>query len=100
MAILREQIDAFYTQVDEAHRLANAQDLALREQRSRAQQAQHALQEARFFAKTCIEKITDLQHNIQQITEALAQFEQNLMQSHADLSASEDESPKQQLQDA
>ncbi len=90
MAMLREQIAAFYAQVDEAHRHANAQDLALREQRSRAQHAQHALQEARFFAKTCTEKIADLQYNIQQITEALAQFEQNLTQLRADLSISED----------
>jgi chromosome segregation protein len=98
--ILREQIAAFHAQVDEAQRQANAQDIALREQRSRAQHAQHALQEARFFAKTCTEKITDLQHNIQQITDALAQFEQNLAQLRADLSAGEDDSAQQQLQDA
>jgi chromosome segregation protein len=100
MAILREQIAAFYAQVDEAQRNANAQDIALREQRSRAQHAQQALQEARFFAKTCTEKITDLQHNVQLITVALAQFEQNLAQLRADLSVSEDESAQQQLQAA
>lgn len=98
MAVLREQIAAFYAQVDEAQRDANAQDIALREQRSRAQHAQHALQEARFFAKTCTEKITDLQHNVQQITDALAQFEQNLTQLRADLSVSEDDTAQQQLQ--
>jgi chromosome segregation protein len=100
MAVLREQIAAFYAQVDEAQRQASAQDIALREQRSRAQHAQHALQEARFFAKTCTEKITDLQHNVQQITDALAQFEQNLEQLRADLSVSEDETAQQQLQAA
>ena len=100
MAGLREQIAAFYAQVDEAQRQANAQDIALREQRSRAQQAQHALQEARFFAKTCAEKITDLQHNVAQITDALAQFEQNLVQLRSDLSVSEDDSVQQQLQAA
>ena len=100
MAILREQIAAFYAQVDEAQRQANASDIALREQRSRAQQAQHALQEAHFFAKTCTEKIADLQHNVQQITDALAQFEQNLAQLHEDLSVSEDDSAQQQLQAA
>ncbi|WP_435627190.1 chromosome segregation protein SMC [Candidatus Ferrigenium straubiae] len=99
-AILREQIAAFHAQVDEAQRQANHQDLALRDQRSRSQQAQHALQEARFFAKTCIEKIADLQHNVQQITEALAQFEQNLVQLRAELSGGEDETAKQQLQTA
>ncbi|MFZ2301830.1 MAG: chromosome segregation protein SMC, partial [Gallionella sp.] len=98
MAILRERIDAFHAQVDEAQRHASHQDIALREQRSRAQQAQHALQEAHFFAKTCTEKIADLQHNTQQITDALAQFEQNLTQLRAELSGGEDETAKQQLQ--
>ncbi len=100
MATQREQIAAFYAQVDEAQRHANAQDIALREQRSRAQHAQHALQEAHFFAKTCTEKISDLQHNVQQITDALAQFEQNLTQLRADLSVSEDDTAQQQLQAA
>jgi chromosome segregation protein len=100
MAALREQISAFYAQVDEAQRHANAKDIALREQRSRAQQAQHALQEARFFEKTCTEKITDLQSNAQQITDALAQFEQSLVQLRADLSVNEDDSVQQQLQSA
>jgi len=100
MVVLREQIAAFHAQVDEAQRHANAQDGALREQRGRAQQAQHALQEARFFAKTCAEKIADLQHNTQQITDALAQFGQNLTQLRADLSGSENETAKQQLQAA
>ncbi len=100
MATLREQISDFHTQVDEAQRHANALDSALREQRGRAQQAQHALQEAHFFAKTCTEKITDLQHNTRQITDALAQFEQNLIQLHADFSGIDDETAKQQLQAA
>lgn len=98
MAILREQIGAFHAQVDEAQRHANHQDSALREQRGRAQQAQHALQEAHFFAKTCTEKIADLQHNIRQITDALVQFEQNLIQLRAELSGGEDETTQQQLQ--
>jgi chromosome segregation protein len=100
MAVLREQTSSFYAQVDEAQRHANAQDIALREQRSRAQQAQHALQEAHFFAKTCTEKISDLQHNVQQISDALVQFEQNQTQLRADLSVSADDSAQQQLQGA
>ncbi len=100
MAILRERIAAFHAQVDEAQRQANHRDIALREQRARAQQAQHALQEAHFFTKTCTEKIADLQHNIRQITDALAQFEQNLAQLRAELSGGEDETAKQHLQAA
>jgi chromosome segregation protein len=100
VAILREQIAAFHAQVDEAQRNANSQDIALRDQRSRAQQAQHALQEANFFAKTCTEKIADLQHNVQQITDALEQLEQTLTQLREDMSASEDDSAQQQLQEA
>jgi chromosome segregation protein len=99
-AVLHEQITAFHAQVDEAQRQANTQDITLREQHSRAQQTQHALQEARFFAKTCAEKIADLQHNTQQINDALTQFEQNLIQLRADLSGSENESARQQLQAA
>ncbi len=98
ITLLRGQVATFHTQVDEAQRQANHQDGALREQRSRAQQAQHAQQEAHFFAKTCTEKIADLQHNVQQISEALAQFEQNLVQLRAELSGGEDETAKQQLQ--
>jgi len=98
MAMLREQIAAFHAQVDEAQRQTHHQDSALREQRERAQQVQHALQEARFFAKTCTEKIADLQHNVRQIADALAQFEQNLVQLRAELSGDEDETAQQQLQ--
>ncbi len=100
MAILHEQIAVFHTQVDEAQRQASHQDSALREQRARSQQAQHGWQEARFFAKTCAEKITDLQHNVRQITDALAQFEQNLVQLRAELAVGEDETARQQLQAA
>jgi len=100
MAIQREKIATFYVQVDEAQRHANAQDIALREQRSRAQHAQHALQEANFFAKTCSEKITDLQHNVQQISNSLEQLELTLTQLRSDLSSSEDDTAQIQLQDA
>ncbi len=100
MALLREQIFEFHSQVEEAQRQVNSADLALRDQRSRAQQAQHALQEARFFAKTCTEKIADLQHNTEQIAESLAQFELNLGQLHEDLTTSDDETLQQQLQAA
>jgi chromosome segregation protein len=100
MALLREQIFEFHGQVEDAQRQVNTQDLTLREQRSRAQQAQHALQEARFFAKTCVEKIADLQHNTEQIAESLAQFELNLGQLHEDLTGSDDETVAQQLQAA
>jgi len=100
MAILREQIVAFHATVDEALRLANHQDSALKEQRGRAQQAQHALQEARFYAKTCTEKIADLQHNIRQILDALAHLEQSLAQLHIELSNDQDETARLKLQDA
>ncbi|MBY0576758.1 MAG: chromosome segregation protein SMC [Gallionellaceae bacterium] len=99
-AILHEQIAAFQERVDEAQRHANHLDGLLREQRARAQQAQHALQEAHFFAKTCTEKIADLQHNTEQIAAALAQFELDLGQLHTDLTGSEDETAQRQLQAA
>jgi len=100
MANLREQIATFYVQVDEAHRHVVHQDAVLREQRGLAQHAQHALQEANFFAKTCVEKIADLQHNTQQATETLAQLQQNLLQLGEDLASCQDEQAQQQLQNA
>ncbi len=100
MVQLREQADAFYSRVDEAQRHANSQDTALREQRDRAQQAQHALQEANFFAKTCTEKIADLQHNIEQIKTALLQHEQSLVQLRTELAGCEDETAQHALQAA
>ena len=57
----------------------------MREQRERSQKAQNELQEARFFAKTCAEKIADLEQNVQQITETLAQLEQAWRNSRDEL---------------
>jgi len=100
MATLHEQNATFHTQVDEAQHIANVQDAALREQRGRAQQAQHALQEAHFYAKTCVEKISDLQQNNQQLGGALAESEQNLIELRSTLAGSEDEAARQELQAA
>ncbi len=100
METLREQIAAFYTQVDEAQRHANQQDMMLREQRGRAQQAQHALQEAHFFAKTCTEKIADLQHGIEQAAVTLSQLELSLTTLSEELSVKADEDVQEQLQQA
>jgi chromosome segregation protein len=98
VAVLRRELDACYEQVAEAQRHANSEDIALRDQRSRAQHAQHSLQEARFFAKTCSEKISDLEHNVQQVIVALSQLEQSREQLRADLSVNEDDSAQRQLQ--
>jgi len=100
MANLREAAAAFHAQVDEAQRHASAHDIALREQRSRAQQAQHGLQEASFFVKTCADKIADLEHNVQQNTVSLAQLEQNLVQLRSDLAVEEEDTTQLQLQEA
>jgi chromosome segregation protein len=99
-AVLREQKTDFQIRVDDAQRIAQTCEATLREQRGRSQQAQHALQEARFFATTCNDKIADLQQNIERIGEALSQFEQNISQLRTDLAGCEDESSAQQLQTA
>ncbi|MDD3884831.1 MAG: chromosome segregation protein SMC [Gallionella sp.] len=100
MNSLRETISAFRAQVDESQRHANATDMRLREQRSRTQQAQHALQEARFFAQTCTEKIADLQHNSETLAAALAQFELDLGDLQGELTVGDDGSAQAQLQAA
>ena len=100
MGGLREKISAFRTRVDDAQRQANALDMQLREQRNRTQQAQHALQEARFFAQTCAEKIADLHHNTETLAAALAQFELDLGDLQGELGGNEDGSVQTQLQTA
>ncbi|RFC32347.1 MAG: condensin subunit Smc [Candidatus Nitrotoga sp. SPKER] len=77
-----------------------AQESTLRQQRERLQKAQHELQEARFFAKTCTEKIADLKHSLKRIELTLAQLEETLIQNHAELDQIEDGTSKQQLQEA
>ncbi|HEX5337267.1 MAG TPA: chromosome segregation protein SMC [Gallionella sp.] len=100
MATLRDQITAFYAEVDEAQRQANHQENALRDQRARAQHAQHALQEARFFAKTCTEKIADLQRGAEQAAATLSQLELNITSLSEELCVNADEEAQQQLQHA
>ena len=99
IAEARRQSGAFQAEVEGAQRAVTVQEGVLSEQRGRSQQTQHALQEARFFAQTCTEKIADLQHNTQQATETVAQLEQTLAQLGAELSGSEDGAAKQQLQE-
>jgi chromosome segregation protein len=87
-------------QVDEAKQRAREQEEALREQRLRVQQVQHARQEADFFSRTCLDKITDLQLNIQGAVSALAQAEQNMQQLNAELSECSSDAAALSLQTA
>jgi len=100
MDILRVSITAQQEEVEQVRLQAAALEFKLRHQRESSQKTQHELQEARFFAKTCSEKIADLDHNIRQIKLTLVQLEQTLIQNHAELDQIEDSSSKQQLQDA
>ncbi|MDP1940560.1 MAG: chromosome segregation protein SMC [Gallionella sp.] len=100
MTSRREQLAASHVQLDGAQRQADEQEKALREQRARVQQSQHALQEAHFFCRTCTEKIADMHDSIQQIMAQLIQSEENLEQLTGELLACEDESATQQLQAA
>jgi len=100
MASLREELAVFQTQLDEAQRQANKQDMALREQRGREQQAQRALQEAHFFCRTCSEKIADFHDSIQRVMAVLIQSEENLEQLTIELLGCEDDTATRQLQAA
>ncbi|MDD4912069.1 MAG: chromosome segregation protein SMC [Sideroxydans sp.] len=84
MAIQREQASLQIMEGDEARHQAGALDSALRDVRERAQRAQHELQEARFFAKTCVDKLSDVEQNIQHNTVTLAQQEEALIYSQAE----------------
>ncbi|MEQ1835604.1 MAG: chromosome segregation protein SMC, partial [Candidatus Nitrotoga sp.] len=100
MDILRASIAAQQVEAEQVRLQAAAQESTLRQQRERSQKTRHELQEARFFAKTCTEKIADLQHNSKQIESTLAQLEQTLIQNHTELDQIEDGTSKQQLQEA
>ena len=100
MEVLRVRIENQQAATEQTRLQADSQISALREQRERSQKLQHELQEARFLVKTCTEKIVDLKHNITQIGLTLAQLEKMLTQSHAELEQINDETSRQQLQEA
>lgn len=100
MEVLRVRIENQQAATEQTRLQADSQISALREQRERSQKLQHELQEARFLVKTCTEKIVDLKHSITQIGLTLAQLEKMLTQSHAELEQINDETSRQQLQEA
>ena len=100
MEIVREKISIHHTDAEQVRHQTTVQDARLREQRERSQKAQHELQEARFYAKTCNEKIGDLEHNLKQIGLTLGQLELNLAHSRDELSQMDDGSCQQQLREA
>lgn len=100
MEILRETMATHQIEVEQAARRVAAQEGVLREQRERSQKAQHELQEARFYAKTCADKISDLTQNIRHSTETLAELEAALAHSQSELSNMSDEAIREQLQSA
>lgn len=99
MEVQRESMAAQEAQAEQVRQDAAAQESALRQQRERVQKAQHELQEARFYGKTCAEKISDLDHNLKQIGLTLAQLEQSLAHSRDELTHLDDSASKQQLQE-
>jgi chromosome segregation protein len=100
MAIQHDQLSVQQDAGEEARRQAAAQESVLREQRERSQKAQHELQEARFYAKTCTEKISDLEQNLRQNSLTLAQLEEALANSRNEQANLSDGDAQQQLQDA
>ncbi len=100
MDILRENMATQQAESEQVRQQAAAQETTLRQQRERSQKAQHELQEARFFAKTCTEKIADLEHNLKQIGLTLEQLEKALALCRDDLAQLDEGSSKQQLQEA
>ncbi len=99
MEAIRANMAAQHGEAEQARHQATVQEARLREQRERSQKAQHELQEARFFAKTCADKIADLEHNLKQIGLTLAQLEQTLAQNRDELAHLDDGPSKGQLQE-
>jgi chromosome segregation protein len=98
--ILREAMATHQEEAEQARQQSFAQDALLREQRERSQKSQHELQEARFFAKTCVDKISDLDHNIKHNVTTLTQLELALVHTRHELANMSDSANQQQLQAA
>jgi chromosome segregation protein len=100
MLMLREEMATHQEVAEQARQKAYEQDSLLREQRERTQKAQHELQEARFFAKTCVDKISDLDHNIKQSVTTLTQLEMALAHIRHEQANMSEDANQQQLQEA
>ncbi|MBI5891413.1 MAG: chromosome segregation protein SMC [Nitrosomonadales bacterium] len=100
MELQREKLSSQQAESDQARQQSGTQDNLLREQRDRAQKAQHELQEARFFAKTCAEKLADLEQNLRQQGETLTQLEEALAHSRNEQANLSEGDADQQLQGA
>ncbi len=100
MLMLREEMATHQEVAEQARQKAYEQDSKLREQRERTQKAQHELQEARFFAKTCVDKISDLDHNIKQSVTTLTQLEMALAHIRHEQANMSEDANQQQLQEA
>jgi chromosome segregation protein len=100
MEIQREKLSSQQMESDQARQQSGTQDNLLREQRDRAQKAHHELQEARFFAKTCTEKLADLEQNLRQQGETLTQLEEALAHSRNELANLSEGDADHQLQAA
>ena len=100
MLILREDMATHQEESDQARQQSFAQDALLREQRDRSQKTQHELQEARFFSKTCVDKIADLDHNIKHSVTTLTQSEVALAHIRHELANMAEDVNQQKLQDA
>lgn len=98
MLIQREQSSTQLAESDQARHQASAQEFALREAREQAQRAQHELQESRFFAKTCLDKLADIEQNMQHNSVTLAQLEEALVHSHSEQDNLSEGNAQEQLQ--
>ncbi len=98
MEILGESLEAQQIQVEQLRQQSIEQESSLRLHRERVQKAQHELQEARFFAKTCAEKIIDLERNLQHGNVTLAQLDETLLHARTELAQLSDSNAQQQLQ--
>lgn len=100
IASLRVAHTNFQAQLDDAQAQVEILERALREHRERTRQMQHDLQEANFFSRTCADKITDLQVNIQLIVDALSHSTLAMTQLQTELSGSKDDQAADLLQAA
>jgi chromosome segregation protein len=96
----RHELAGFEAQTTQAQRHLGERDSALRQQRARSQQAQQALQEARYYAKTCADKLTDVAQERLRVEVSLAQIEHDIGLFRAELTALPEAQTQAQVQQA
>ncbi|MBI5918039.1 MAG: chromosome segregation protein SMC [Nitrosomonadales bacterium] len=97
---LTERFAGFQAEVEQAQRRMAERESVLRSQRARSQQAQQVLQEARFYVKTCADKLVDAEQEQRRSTVSQTQIEHDIALLREEQAQILDDDAQQDLQQA